>query len=115
MQRGEGGKRARFLTAALQPRGYLPGLIAFAIAFAIHIAGLKWVAILSPFVIALYLLVLVYSAWHGYGPGILAIALVLTVVPYFTRANWQLSKTNWRAAAALVLLDVCVSFASSYR
>jgi two-component system, cell cycle sensor histidine kinase and response regulator CckA len=115
MHRGEAGRRTRFLAAALQPRGYLPGLIAFAIAFAIHIAVLKWVAVLAAFVIALYLLVLVYSAWHGYGPGILAVVLVLTVVPYFTRANWQPSKTNWRVVAALVLLDVCVSFASNYR
>jgi two-component system, cell cycle sensor histidine kinase and response regulator CckA len=115
MHRGEAGRRTRFLAAALQPRGYLPGLIAFAIAFAIHIAVLKWVTVLAAFVIALYLLVLVYSAWHGYGPGILAVVLVLTVVPYFTRANWQPSKTNWRVVAALVLLDVCVSFASNYR
>jgi two-component system, cell cycle sensor histidine kinase and response regulator CckA len=115
MHRGEAGRRTRFLTAALQPRGYLPGLIAFVIAFAIHIAVLKWVTVLAAFVIALYLLVLVYSAWHGYGPGILAVVLVFTVVPYFTRANWQPSRTNWRTVAALILLDLCVSFASNYR
>jgi len=114
MQRAEGG-RTRFLAAALRPRGYLPGLIAFSVAFAIHLAALKWVTMVAPFVIALYLLVLVYSAWHGYGPGILAVVLVLTVVPYFTRANWQPSRTSWRTVAALILLDACVSFASKNR
>jgi len=115
MHGGDGGRRTRFLAAALRPRGYLPGLIALAIAVAIHLIALKWAPFLSPFVIAIYLLVLVYSAWHGYGPGILTVVLVLTAIPYFTRPNWHFSKTNWWTAAALFFLDLCVSFASNYR
>ena len=111
----EGGTRTRFLGAVLRPRGYLPGVIALAIALAIHLIALKFAPVLSPFVVAIYLLALVYSAWHGYGPGVLSVVLVLTVIPYLTRPNWRLSKTNWWTVAALLFLDACVSFASNYR
>lgn len=56
-----------------------------------------------------YLLSLLYSAWQGYGPGLLWTALAATVVPFFVRTGFTWRQIDLYGFGALALLSVLIS------
>ncbi|MCC6586217.1 MAG: PAS domain-containing protein [Bryobacterales bacterium] len=62
-----------------------------------------------------YLISLLYSAWQGYGPGLLWVAIAATIVPFFVKPGFTLRQVDLYGFGALALLSVLISRLASSR
>ena len=97
------------LKLATKLRGYVPALIALAVAIALHFIfqaafGRTFVGIRFAYLIAILI-----GGWCGYGPGVLVVTVVLLPVVYFSSPNFSLRQINFNVAATLYLITLVVS------
>jgi PAS domain S-box-containing protein len=63
----------------------------------------------------LYVLALLISAWHGFGPGWLTLLLGVAVIPYLYRANFSPAKTDPYVVAELFAVSTATSSIAAMR
>lgn len=98
-------------------RGYIPALVAFVAALAIHGIGglLLGLNHLGPFPFFLYLLTFLTAAWCGYGPGLVTTILLTCGMPYLFKPGFSIRTVDWGGVAIFLLLSVIVSGIASSR
>jgi PAS domain S-box-containing protein len=108
-------KLPRWLAALPSSRGYIPALIAISSATAVHFLLRSTVGITGAGVFFLYLLAVLYSSWCGYGPGLLALALAVGVIPFGYRPNFSLRQVDPGGLIVLTVLCCITSWMGHFR
>jgi len=89
--------------------GYVPAVVALAIAVAFHLVWVQFMPPRSYVVSFVYLVAILAASWCGYGCGLLVSVLSVAVVPYLLIPDFTIRSVQPGAAVALVLLSLIVA------
>ncbi|HWB86536.1 MAG TPA: ATP-binding protein [Bryobacteraceae bacterium] len=95
--------------------GYLPALIAFATAIALHALFTRVLGASFAGIFFVYLAAMLIASWCGYGPGLLVVALTAFGLPYAMRPHFSLHDVSMGGVAVLALVSLLVSRTSATR
>lgn len=96
-------------------RGYRPALTALCLGVGLHYLAVWVFGPKSASIFFVYVMVILISAWCGYGPGMLAVLVIAIGVPYLFQPDFSIRKVNPAGVSVLLLVSLIISRTAASR